>query len=269
MKNFFTEWDRLKEKISNVLLMLFLDYDGTLTPIAPTPDQAILSNTTRTLLEKLSKISQYKLTIISGRALSDIKSLVPLKNINYVGNHGFEIEGSGIKFDGLISTRFHQTFGRLKEAMKEKLCALDGVFIEDKGLTFSLHYRLLPEEEISSFRKNFKKIVEPYLSRKEIRVDSGKKVFEIKPPIDWDKGKAVLWLLKKQQFLAGKDTEILPVAIGDDLTDEDAFWALKNKGITICVGECKESHAQYSLQDSDEVNKLLQKIYELKKEKIT
>ena len=102
----------------------------------------------------------------------------------------------------------------------------------------------------------FKKIIKPYLLKKEIHVGLGKKVFEVKPMTGWDKGKAVLWILKKQQVALG-NAKIVPLSIGDDATDEDVFFALRDKGLTIYVGEPKQSYAQYYLRDIDEAARFL------------
>ena len=265
MKYLFDEWNSIKEKLKDKFLMLFLDYDGTITPIAPTPGTALLPSSTRTLLETFSKTAQCKLTIISGRAVRDVKKCVGLKNINYVGNHGFEIEGPDITFEALISPRLKETLLHLKGEVEKKLCSFDGVFVEDKGLTFSVHYRLANAQAIPVLKEQFKKITKPYLLKKEIRVGAGKKVFEVKPPTEWDKGKAVLWILKKQQITLG-NAKIVPLSIGDDATDEDVFLALRDKGVTIYVGEPGQSYAQYYLRDTDEVTQFLKEIQKFKKD---
>jgi trehalose-phosphatase len=89
-------------------------------------------------------------------------------------------------------------------------------------------------------------------------------VLEVRPPVDWDKGKVVMWLLARQQF-ASEGKQVLPVYIGDDLTDEDAFKAIKNKGITIFVGEPKVSHAQYYLKNVNEVAEFIKVILKMQK----
>ena len=98
MEYFFAEPDMIKHLIGNRHLCLFLDYDGTLTPIVQRPQDAVLPTEARELLKDLSKSDRCEMAIISGRALSDIKKLVGLKNITYVGNHGMEIEGPNFNF---------------------------------------------------------------------------------------------------------------------------------------------------------------------------
>jgi len=259
MKNLFRHWDNLKEELSDKHIMLFLDYDGTLTPIVSTPDKAFISQEVKELLNELSKSPTCKLAIISGRSLSDIKALVGLKDIIYAGNHGLEIEGPKIKFESQVSPRLKSIIRHIYEDAVSKFSKIKGVLIEDKGLTISIHYRLVDKKDIQEFLSIFNEIADPYIVRGKIKINSGKKVYEIRPSVMWDKGKIVLWLLARQQFLLEKN-KILPVYIGDDVTDEDAFKVLKNKGITIFVDNPKPSYAQYYLKDTNEVKEFLKRI---------
>jgi trehalose-phosphatase len=263
MKNLFSSWDYLKKKLSDKYIMLFLDYDGTLTPIVSTPDKAFISQEVKDLLNKLSKSPTCKLAIISGRSLNDIKGLVGLKDIIYAGNHGLEVEGPKIKFESHVSPRLKSVIRHIYEDVVSKLSKIKGVLIEDKGLTISVHYRLVDEKNIQEFLRIFNEITDPYIVRDKIKINSGKKVYEIKPPVMWDKGKVVLWLLARQQFLSGEN-KIFPVYIGDDITDNDAFKVLKNKGLTIFVGESNVSDASYYLKDTEEVTECLSRILEIK-----
>lgn len=257
-------WDSLKNKLNNNI-MLFLDYDGTITPIAKTPSKAVIASKTKNLLSELSKNSHCKIAIISGRSLNDIKNMVRLRNIIYAGNHGLEIEGPKIKFENEISPRLKDIIEQIKNDLYTKFSKIKGILIEDKRLSLSIHYRLVNKKYIPLIKNVLKETTEFYLIRKKVKIDSGKKVFEIKPDVDWDKGKVVLWLLRREQFLL-KDSRILPIYIGDDLTDEDAFKALGNKGITISVGKPHHSYAKYYLKNVKEVEKFLRRILEFKKD---
>lgn len=259
MRYFFDDWDSLKRELVNKYILLFLDYDGTLTPIVVSPDKAVITQETRGLLKKLSQISKCRIAIISGRGLKDIKKMVGLKGIIYAGNHGLEIEGPKIKFKSPVFKNSKFIMKQIKDDLNKKVSSIDGAFIEDKGLTLSLHYRLVDKDNTPLIKNIFNNTVQPYLIEKRIRVTSGKKVFEVRPPIRWDKGKVVLWLLARQRFISG-DNNIFPFYLGDDVTDEDAFKALKNKGLTIFVGEPRQSYAQYYVTETKEVIKLLKKI---------
>jgi trehalose 6-phosphate phosphatase len=262
MEYFFSEPDRIKHLIGSRHLCLFLDYDGTLTQIAQRPQDAALSMEARELLKPLSKSDKCELAIVSGRALQDIKKLVGLKNITYVGNHGVEIEGPDLNFKHSVPTGYRNDLKQISVVLHDAFAGTEGVIIEDKGYSISLHYRLVEPKIIPLVKENFKKAVAAYVQKKRIAVRDGKMVLEVRPPLDWDKGKAVLWLLEKKCALR-KNIEILPIYIGDDVTDEDAFAILKNKGLTIVVGTSEQSQAQYYLNDTTEVIEFLRQVLEV------
>ena len=265
MKYLFEHWEAVTKEIKDKVIFLFLDYDGTLAPIAEAPDKAKISKGTKELLSQLSKNLRFKLAIISGRSLTDIKNSIGLKDIIYAGNHGLEIEGPDIKFTSQISPRLKSIIRVINDDLLAKLSGIKGAYIEDKGLTISVHYRLVSNGDLPLLQSIFTEITKPFIVRGKIKISSGKKVYEIKPPFQWDKGEVVLWLLARQQFLRGEST-ILPVYIGDDVTDEDAFKVLKNKGLTVFAGESSGSEAAYYLKNTEEVAEFLKRILGLNKE---
>lgn len=260
MKYLFDDWRELRKQFSGKSIFLFLDYDGTLTPIADSPNQAVLSSETRTLLKKLKDSSRCKIAIISGRKLVDIKNRVGLDGVIYVGNHGLEIEGPKIKFKSPISSRYLRLLQRIKGDLERKVYSISGVFIEDKGLILSLHYRQADEKDVPRLKTIFHETIIYYLVRDDLRIKPGKKVLEIRPPVNWDKGKVTLWLLARQCFALKDKVDSIPFYIGDDVTDEDAFQVLKDKGLTVRVGESEDSHARYYVKNPNEVIALLEDI---------
>ncbi len=263
MKYLFAEWNKVKAKIKGKHLFIFFDFDGTLAPIAPTPDEALLPRRAKELLKKLATKLNLKLAFISGRSLVDLKKKLGLKNVIYSGNHGLQIEGPKIKHEFPIPSSYKKALQHIKIQLKEKLSGIKGVFVEDKKLSLALHYRLADKRELTVIKTIFRESVIPYLIQNKIRIRFGKMVFEVNPPLNWDKGKVVLWLLARQQF-ASKGNDILPIYIGDDVTDEDAFKVLKRKGLTVFVGKPGNSKANYYLKNPREVIKFLRLIYELK-----
>lgn len=266
MQYLFSAWDDLKKRIDGKGLFIFLDYDGTLVPIRQVPDlgASSLPEGTRDILLSL-KAHGNRLAIISGRALQDLKKMVGIKDIIYSGNHGLELEGPKIKFENLVSLESRRLIRKIRHRLLDRLCGIRGVIIEDKGLTFSLHYRLVKDDDMPIVVNSFNFAVRQYVDHGEIRVSKGKKVFEVRPSVNWDKGKMVLWLLARYRFAAG-DREIFPVYIGDDTTDEDGFRVLRKEGLTVFVGKPKESLAKYYLKDTEDVRRFLVLLTRLQEE---
>ena len=263
MKHFFSVCKDIAKLIEHKRkILLLFDYDGTLTPIVSRPSEAILSKETRRLLIDLSKNENFNIGIVSGRRLSEVRNLVKIKGIYYAGNHGLEIKGPNTQFLHPSCIRFKSYITKIRKALQEKLGYIKGVIIEDKGLSLSLHYRLVDQKNIIKIKNIFKKISTPYLNKKEIKITKGKKVLELRPPIDWDKGKAVKLIEK----LAQRITNSLTIYIGDDRTDEDAFRVLEKKGVSIFVGKSKtKSSAKYYLKNSLDVQNLLRLFLMLEK----
>jgi trehalose-phosphatase len=256
MRYLFANWNNVKRQIASKHVVLLLDYDGTLIPIVETPDRARISKQIKQLLKALSTNPRCTLAIISGRGLKDVKKKVGLKSIIYSGNHGLQIQGPNIRFEAEASPGYKTILQKIKSELKQILSPVKGVLLEDKGLCLSLHYRLTDKKEVSFVRETFYQVVLPYLRLGQIKTEIGKKVLEVRPAVEWNKGKAVLWLLSRQKlFLC--DEPIIPIHIGDDVTDEDAFEALKNEGLTIFVGSPKKSHAEYYLKNTREVSRFL------------
>ncbi len=253
MKHLFSHWGEIRRVQAHCALLL--DYDGTLTPIVGRPELAILSPDMKELLKRIAQ--RYTLGIISGRSMDNLKKLVGIEGIYYVGNHGFEISGPEVELVKPEAKHVAPTLVKLCGELKKELNHIKGVIVEDKGPTASVHYRLVAEDESERVKKLFEKTVKSYVDSGEIKILHGKKVFEIRPNVEWDKGKAVLWIMS----VVDPKGELTPIYIGDDRTDEDAFLALKNKGVTILVSEQpKKSHAKFYLKNVDGVKTFLDKL---------
>lgn len=259
MEYLFGKWDYVKKILGRKYLLIFCDYDGTLTAIAETPDKAVITKGIKELINELSQTSDCRIVIISGRTIKDIRSKVRLKNVIYAGNHGLEINGCGFRFKAQVSRRYKNVLRTIKNDLASKLLCISGVLLEDKGISVSVHYRLVSGDDVPFVKAIVGDVVLSYMESEEVKVKHGKKVIEIMPPIEWSKGKAALWILKKQRGLLKKKW-ILPVYFGDDITDEDAFDVLRNKGITVFVGKSKVSKAKYYLKNTEEVAKILRDI---------
>ena len=259
MRYLFSDWKRIEKSLKGKFIYLFLDYDGTLAPIALTPGMAVMPEKTKDILRKLSKKSNYKIAIISGRALKDLSKRVGLKNIVYAGNHGFEIKGPKISFKSPVPFLYKKTLKEIKVKLGKSLSSINGVLIENKGFSLSVHYRMVDNRNIPVVKARFYTVIFPYELTNNVQVKPGKMVLEVKPPTSWDKGKVVLWLLERRKLaIRTKKREVLPVYIGDDKTDEDAFGSLEGSGITIFVGRSKKTKARFYLKNPEEVTRFLE-----------
>jgi alpha,alpha-trehalase len=233
-------------------LAIFLDYDGTLTPIVGQPEQAVLSDSTRTVLRALA--AKVPVAILSGRDLEDVQRHVNVEGVIYAGSHGFDIAGP----HGLRKQVATELVGILDDAEKElwkKLADVPGALVERKRFSIAAHYRNVKENDVPEVRQAVGKVAARH---RELRRIDGKKVYELLPDIDWNKGKAVLWLLETLGFEHG---EVRSIYIGDDRTDEDAFRALRQPGVGILVSEeQRPTAARYALKDPAEVERFLRKL---------
>lgn len=263
MKHLFHNWqDFLRDFQKAKVIALFFDYDGTLTPIVKKPELAALSNSNRLLIKKIASKGWSRVSIVSGRTLRDVKAMVGVKGVIYAGNHGLELEGPKLKYINKKAAIIQKKYlDVIYSQLRDKLDKYSKILIEHKGLTLSVHYRL--EKDASRVKKVFKIIDEAtrsYVKQKRLRITHGKKVVEIKPKINWHKGKIVQWLLRyfRQKSPSGC---ILPIYLGDDTTDEDAFKVLRKSGIGIFVGSPKvKSLAKYYLRNTTEASEFLEKI---------
>lgn len=231
---------------------VFLDYDGTLAPIVDHPDRAVLSETMRNTVGELAR--RCVVAIVSGRDLDDVKRLVRLQEIFYAGSHGFEIAGpkdSPLKKEQ--ATELLPLLDSAEKELRERLGKIAGALVERKKFSVAVHYRNVREGS----ERVVEDAVDQLLARHpELRKLCGKKVYDVQPRVDWDKGKTVLWLLEN---LGLNRPDVLPIYIGDDVTDEDAFRALAAGGVAIVVRNGpRRTAARYALENVDQVRHFLQ-----------
>lgn len=263
MENLLSAWPKVVEQVRQAKKILFLsDFDGTLAPIVERPEMAVMSEETRVLLQALTRERRFTVGIISGRALKDLKEKVDIAGVIYAGNHGFEIEGPGISFVNPLVNEMKPVFRVLGRILVLTLGSIKGVFIEDKGITLSVHYRQVADERAKEVENLVKKVVDQPVSRGLFSVTKGKKVYEVRPAINWDKGKAIRLLMKKYGK-GGRYSGLLVIYLGDDRTDEDGFQVIEKygNGISVIVGETlTNTSARYRLSSTDEVRQILIKL---------
>ncbi|MDO8729796.1 MAG: trehalose-phosphatase [Candidatus Omnitrophota bacterium] len=260
MKTLSAGWPEIRERVRAAeALALFLDYDGTLTPIVRHPSQARLAEGTRRLLRKLSCEKGIWVAVVSGRALEDVRRMTGVARICYVGNHGLELEGPNLRYVNPMAKKCRPVLRRIVRRLKEAVAPIPGAWIEDKGFTLTLHFRQAAPAGKKLARGLFQGVVRPYREKKQVRITAGKEVFEVRPPVRWTKGTAVSWLLDRRAALS--PGPVLPIYIGDDLTDEDAFRALGKRGISVAVGAGNPlTRAQYRVRSPAEVGSFLRRL---------
>ena len=233
-------------------LAVFLDYDGTLTPIVSHPAHAVLSDSTRQAVQTLA--ARMPVAILSGRDLDDIRRRVDIDGIVYAGSHGFDIAGPrGVRKQ--VAAEFLPILDAAEKELGEKLAGMAGVLLERKRFSVAAHYRQADE---SGVIKVTRAVNEAIARHRELRMITGKKVYELQPDIDWNKGRAVAWLL---ETLGLEQPEVLPLYIGDDHTDEDAFRVLQQRGVGIIVmEELRPTAARYALKGPAEVERFLREL---------
>jgi trehalose-phosphatase len=229
--------------------VVFLDYDGTLSPIVDRPEQATMDEATRQALRRVA--AACTTVIVSGRGREDVQRLVGLDDLIYAGSHGFDIAGpDGLRLE--VDPELPPIAAAAAKAMESATNGIPGILVEDKRYAVAVHYRLTPPERAADVEAAVDRVL---AGHPELRKGTGKKVFELRPARDWDKGRAVLWLL---EHLGLDRPDVVPLYVGDDDTDEDAFAAVEGRGIGILVTEIpRATAAGWSAQDVAEVRVLL------------
>jgi trehalose-phosphatase len=262
LQHLFSVWQEFSKRLKTASLVLLLcDYDGTLTPIVDSPDLANLSEKTRQMLQALARQSHFTIGIISGRALADLRQKVGVSNIIYAGNHGLEIEGPGVSLVMPLAAEMRPVLRLINQVLNKALAPIRGVQVEDKGLTISVHYRMVEESKSEEVTNTFERVIATARSLGKVRITSGTKVYEVRPAVEWDKGEAIALLIERFGKTKTKK-ELLPIYLGDDQTDEDGFKVIeKHDGISVFVGEeTGNSAARYYLKSPAEVEQFLERL---------
>ncbi|GJN03442.1 hypothetical protein PR202_ga20891 [Eleusine coracana subsp. coracana] len=200
-------------------IVVFLDYDGTLSPIVDDPDAAYMSDTMRRAVRSVAK--HFPTAIVSGRCRDKVFEFVKLAELYYAGSHGMDIKGPAkasrhtkakpkrVLFQP--ASEFLPMIQQVHESLLEKTKCIPGAKVENNKFCVSVHFRCVDEKDYP-----------------KLKLTQGRMVFEVRPTIKWDKGKALEFLLESLGFADCSD--VLPVYIGDDRTDEDAFKVLRKRG---------------------------------------
>lgn len=236
-------------------VVIFIDYDGTLTPIVSRPDQAMLSESIRHALQRLAR--QTTVTILSGRDRASAEKMVGLAELYYAGSHGFDISGpDGFRHENEQGRTLLPELDTAAAELEEAIKPFSGAWVDRKRYAVAVHNRQVRDAWLPNLEKA---VAEIAARHPKLRLTSGKRIQELRPDIDWNKGRALRWLLKTLK-LDGDD--VVPLFIGDDVTDEDAFAEIEEDGVGVRVGhDVVETRARYMLRDTDEVRRFLERLH--------
>lgn len=221
------------------------------------PHRARASERVMRAITALAALPRARVAIMSGRPLLFIRERFPARGLYHGGNHGLEMRGPGLTFRHKGAMEIRPIIQALAEKAKTALAGFPGVLIENKGLTMSVHFRRLSPP----CRRRFNNGMAAFrlgTAALPLQWRRGKKVWEALPRVDWDKGRALTELLRRTG-------PAVPVAVGDDVTDEDMFQAVGRKGLSVRIGKSGTSRAIYYLPQQEDVPQFLTLLTEVLK----
>jgi trehalose-phosphatase len=249
MRHLFHSWNHVARRLrAGRTIALFLDFDGTLTPLRLRPEDVQLDEATRNTLSRLARSPRFRVWVVSGRLRADIRARVRVPGIRYLGLHGWEGRASNS-----VPDETRRIVSCARNWIGGLLLNTPGIWIEDKDVTFAIHYRSVSEKGVRDARRLLRGILGAL--EDSLHVVKGKKVWEVIPREMEDKGAAV------RQELSAIGREAVPVYIGDDLMDEPGFDACSS-GVTVRVGRVCRSKARYRLSSVAQVRQFLENLGE-------
>ncbi len=242
----FNRWDHVRKRLQSARkVVLFLDFDGSLVPLRDKPSAVWLDERMRQALLRLARHRKVTLGIISGRRRSDLRRRARVHGVRYWGLHGREGQHGGL-------TGVHRRTLRLARLLlEERLAPLPGLWIEDKGAAFTVHYRRADARVARRARDLVRRTMRGFWP--DVHLLEGKKVLEVLPQSIRGKGVAT------REFLSECPEQTLAIYVGDDATDENAFIALHGQ-VTVRVGKVRHTHAKFYVRSPAEVLSLLTRV---------
>lgn len=257
--------EQMRQRLSEAACVFcFLDYDGTLAPLAPTPDEARPLPGTGRLLRALAALPAMRVAVVSGRSIVDILRFLDIPGVYYVGLHGLEVRIPGGQTEWTQDVDVVRArLPAIRRRLEQSLAGRRGVLLEDKGAVLACHYRLASQADAVAVRQTLAAVVAAQEGNGvPLTLAHGHEVTEIRPA-SANKGQTVC------RLLAAHSPAALAVFIGDDLTDEDAFAWLPAQSITIRVGSSTaHTLARYRIHDPGEVHRFLRALLELRRRRV-
>lgn len=246
-----TRLDEIRAIVAKGPPALFLDFDGCLAPIVDDPGAAAAPEATLEVVARLATV--VPVAVVSGRGLDDVRGRVDVPNLTFAGSHGFEV----LRPDGTRDDRTGPWIGALdaaEERLRDDLGHRDGVEVERKAAAIAVHFRRAADDDAEAAAALAHRLGDAH---DDLEAHDGKAIVELRPAIDWHKGRVV------ERLLADLAEASVPVYIGDDTTDEDAFEVVTRRGIAVVVrGEADErtTAADYAADDPRDVARLLEQL---------
>lgn len=246
-------------------LLVATDFDGTLSPIAASPDEPRITPANRRVLRTLSARPDVVVAVVSGRQLRDLVPRVGLSGLVYAGNHGLELSTGDSVWVHPVARRYRPAIQAVRRLLERTTSSIHGCDVEDKRYTLTVHHRHVPPGRLPAVFDALDTAVETVADERVagqatagFDLVDGKESVEIRPPVDWDKGTAVTHLR------GWVPTSWRPIYIGDDTTDEDVFLALGREGVTVHVGT-DETAARYRIASQEGVAPFLEWVASLRR----
>lgn len=236
---------------------VFLDYDGTLTPIVEDPEAATLAPDVRDAIIRLAGLCT--VAVVSGRDLDDVRGMVDIPGLHYAGSHGFDI----LTPDGERIQKGREYLPSLDAAQDElaaRLDDVDGARIERKRFAIAVHFRQVDDADVPAVEAAVDQVLADH---GDLRKTGGKRIFELRPDIHWHKGEALRFLLEILDLDRG---DVVPMYLGDDVTDEDAFRAIQDDGIGLVVrgeDDQRSTAAHYAFADTAQVRVFIEELADI------
>jgi trehalose 6-phosphate phosphatase len=247
MRYLFDHWREIAARLrATGSAALFLDFDGTLAPVRAHPDEAGLNTATRRAIIRLARNPRAHICVISGRKRADVRLRTSVPGIRYLGLHGWDGDGREP-----LNPETRRILERARQRVAHQVAPMSGVWVEDKGPVFAVHYRGASNGDVGLARAALQTTMAPLT---DFHVVANKYAWEVLPRAIGDKGTAVV----RELNLFGRPA--LPFYLGDDTTDEPAFAALPG-GVTVRVGRRTLTRAKFQLRDTAEVRTFLERLH--------